>query len=100
MHQGIQVSERGDLHRWVHIRDPVFLKHVGQGLYFGVVRIAMLPLGSDVSADLVVARNMGGCQNHGLLLGPLNTRCRIILTSQKGTIILTSTHLYLYLYPL
>ena len=31
----------------------------------------------------------GGCQNHGLLLGPLNTRCRVIL----GTMILTTTHI-------
>ena len=27
---------------------------------------------------------MGSCQNHGLLLGPLNTRCRIIVRTQKG----------------
>ena len=36
---------------------------------------------------------MGGCQNNGPLLGPLNTRCRIILRTQKGTIILTTTHI-------
>ena len=35
---------------------------------------------------------MGGCQNHGPLLGPLNTRCRNIIRTQKGTIILTTTH--------
>ena len=27
---------------------------------------------------------MGGCQNYGSLLGPLNTRCRIILRTKKG----------------
>ena len=27
---------------------------------------------------------MGGCQNYGPPLGPLNTRCHIILRSQKG----------------
>ena len=37
---------------------------------------------------------MGGCQNYGPLLGPLNTRCRIILRTQKGTIILTTTHIF------
>ena len=47
---------------------------------------------------------MGGCQNHGPLLGPLNTRCRIILRTQTGAIILTTTHiinlyLHLHLYP-
>ena len=36
---------------------------------------------------------MGGCQNYGPLLGPLKTRCRIILSTQKGTILLTTTHI-------
>ena len=35
---------------------------------------------------------MGGCQNHGPLLGPLNTGCGIILRTQRGTIILTTYH--------
>ena len=36
---------------------------------------------------------MGGCQNYGPLLGPLDTRCGIILRTQKGTISLTTTHM-------
>ena len=40
-------------------------------------------------------RHMGGCQNYGPLLDPLNTRCRIILGTQKGTIVLTTTHMFL-----
>ena len=36
---------------------------------------------------------MGGCQNYGPVLGPLNTRCRIILRNQKGTIILITSHM-------
>ena len=36
---------------------------------------------------------LGGCQNYGPLLGTLNTRCRIIKGIQKGTIILTITHI-------
>ena len=50
---------------------------------------------------------MGGCQNDSPLLGPLNARCRSTFRSQKGTIILTTTHmmnlylyLHLYLHPL
>ena len=31
---------------------------------------------------------MGGCQN-----GPLNTRCRILLRTPKGTIVLTTAHM-------
>ena len=37
------------------------------------------------------ATNLGSCQNHGPFLGTLNIRCRIILRTQKGTIILTTT---------
>ena len=39
--------------------------------------------------------DMGGCQNHGPFLGTLNNRCRIILGTQKGTLILTTTHMNL-----
>ena len=34
--------------------------------------------------------HMGGCQNEGPFL---NHRCRIIIGTQKGTIILTTTHI-------
>ena len=37
---------------------------------------------------------LGGCQNYGPFLGTLNIRCRIKIGTQKGTIILTATHLY------
>ena len=36
---------------------------------------------------------MGGCQNYGPFLGTLNNRCRIIIGTQKGTIILTTLHM-------
>ena len=36
---------------------------------------------------------MGGCQNSGPFLGTLNIRCRIIIGIQKGTNILTTTHM-------
>ena len=42
---------------------------------------------------LRVSTYMGGCQNYGPFLGTLNIRCRIIIGIQKGTIILTSTHI-------
>ena len=35
---------------------------------------------------------MGGSQNDGPVLGPLNTRRHIVLRTQKGTMILTTTH--------
>ena len=36
---------------------------------------------------------MASCQNYGPFLGTLNKRCRIIIGTQKGTIILTTTQL-------
>ena len=36
---------------------------------------------------------MGGCQNYCPFLGTLNIRGRIIIGIQKGTIILTTTHI-------
>ena len=39
--------------------------------------------------------HVGGCQNYGPFLGTLNAlniRCRIVAGAQKGTIILTTTH--------
>ena len=36
---------------------------------------------------------MGGCENHGPFLGTLKNKCRIIVGTQKGTIILTTTHM-------
>ena len=36
---------------------------------------------------------MGGCQNYGPFLGSLNIRDRSIIGTQKGTIILTTTHI-------
>ena len=42
--------------------------------------------------------DMGGCQNSGPFLGTLNIRCRIMIGIQKGTIILTTAHMYIYIY--
>ena len=39
---------------------------------------------------------MGGCQNYGSFLGTLNIRCRIIIGTQRGTIILTTTQYGLF----
>ena len=41
----------------------------------------------------IVGLHMGGCQNQGYFLGTLNMRCRIVLRTQKGTLILTTTHM-------
>ena len=41
---------------------------------------------------------MCNCQNYGPFLGTLNIRCRTIIGIQKGTIILTITHMCIYAY--
>ena len=46
----------------------------------------------SVSLDFTVY--MGGCQNYGHVMGTLNIRCRIIIRTQKGTIILTTNHMF------
>ena len=40
-----------------------------------------------------IGDNMGGCQNYGPFLGTRNIRRRIIIGTQIGTIILTTTHI-------
>ena len=40
-------------------------------------------------------KHMGGCQNYGPLFGTLNIRCRMIIRTQQGTLILTTTHMTL-----
>ena len=42
--------------------------------------------------------HMGSCQNYGPFLGTLNIRCRTILRTQRGTIILTTTHISIHMY--
>ena len=41
---------------------------------------------------------MDGCQNYGPFWGTLNNRCRSIIGTQKGTIILTKAHMYIHTY--
>ena len=36
---------------------------------------------------------MGGCQNYGPFLGPYYNTAPIILGTQQGTLILTTTHI-------
>ena len=60
-----------------------------------VVKIMVPFLGVHIKRDIDICRSidMDGCQNYGPFLGRLNTRCRIILRTQQGTIILTTTHM-------
>ena len=51
------------------------------------------PLCACFSVCPYTRERMGGCQNHGAFLGTLNTRCRTTMRTQKGTLILTTTHM-------
>ena len=46
-----------------------------------------------ISISPAEQNHMDGCQNYGPILDPINTRCRILLSNQKGTKILTTTHM-------
>ena len=41
----------------------------------------------------LAGRQMGGCQNYGPCLGTLNNRCRSIIGTQTGTMILTTAQM-------
>ena len=40
----------------------------------------------------LILRDLGGCQNYGPILGTLDNRCRMFFGTQKGILILTTTH--------
>ena len=61
---------------------PALAKGESQRLHVSTIKYVRRPK----------SRHMGGCQNYGPFLGTLNTRCRIIIGIQEGTIILTTTH--------
>ena len=44
-------------------------------------------------AMVTITLDMGSCQNYGPFLGTLHNRCRILIGTPKGTIILTTTHI-------
>ena len=50
----------------------------------------LIPAEASFSATCL---HMGSCQNYGPVLGTLNIRCRNMIRTQKGTIILTTTHM-------
>ena len=51
-------------------------------------------LNAKIHSRFVSLLHMGSCQNYGPFLGTLNIWCRIIIGTQKGTIILTTTHIF------
>ena len=68
---------------------PLSLTTYHVSLYLSLSLTLSLPL----SLSEPLKPYMGSCQNYGPFWGTLNNRCRIIIRTQKGTIILTTTHL-------
>ena len=56
------------------------------------VLITLLKIRHDRKPSMMVPY-MGSCQNYGRFWGTLKNRCRIIIGTQTGTIILTTTHM-------
>ena len=81
----------------VYARDPLThlpSSHLLSPLTICLLRlIRALQLGWSFQAA-PLGSYMGGCQNYGPFLGTLNIRCRIIIRTQKRTIILTTTHMF------
>ena len=57
-------------------------------------------LGLEMSLLSCLMAKMGGCQNYGPFWGTLNNRCRSIIGTQKGTIILTNAQMAILLITL
>ena len=60
------------------------------GLYWGIMEKKME---TTIMGYIGIIGYMGACQNYGPFLGTLNIRGHIILGTQKGTIILTTSHM-------
>ena len=52
---------------------------------------------TGIMENKMEATILGGCQNYGPFLVTLNIRCHIIIGTQEGTIILTTTYVSLSL---
>ena len=85
-------------------KDPQFYdpdtREKSQRLYLNNSHVgALSPLNLGLGHIYSMVRNpikgyyMGGCQNFGPLLGTLNNRCRVIIGTQKGILILTTTYI-------
>ena len=61
------------------------------GFYWGYIGVIWGIM--EKKMETTIMGYMAGCQNYGPFLGTLNTRCRIIIGTQKGTISLTTTHM-------
>ena len=56
--------------------------------------LSMQPRTHTVHAYISGSKWAISCQNEGPFLGTLNHRCRIVIGTQKGTIIFTTTQVY------
>ena len=63
------------------------------GLGFRVLDFGYEIEGLGFERSEVLQVHMGGCQNYGPFSGTLDIRCRIIIGTPKGTVILTTTHI-------
>ena len=79
---------------WVYVRVilGLYWVYIGfiLGLYSGYIGVIWGIM--EKKMETTITGYMGGCQNYAPFLGALNIRCRTIIGTQKGTIILTTTH--------
>ena len=80
---------------WSRFRVQDFGFQEIQGSWFLTLTLAQVQAKSEDKGKEAKQKHVGGCQNYGPFLGTLNNRCRIIIGAQKGTLILTTTHVSL-----
>ena len=91
----LHVGSRLFMKRLVHVRSPDIWRFPKSGVPFLGVPIIRIIIcwGLYWGPPILGNYHMGGCQNFGPFLGTLHIRCRIILGIQRGTRILTTTHM-------
>ena len=71
--------------------NPYYNPYVFPSFHF--IFHVLFPFDSPLLILIRSQHYMGGCQHYGPFLGTLNNRGRTIMGTQKGTIILTTTHI-------
>ena len=80
-----------DMESLLLVKPKLTLKH--SAMYHDYIQVASKQ--SQALEELhSCSFQVGGYQNYGPFLGTLNIRCRIIIGTQKGTIILTTTQVH------
>ena len=95
-----EINSISEMNYWCFLAIAISVRFVVMNLKFAIlIRLVMITLtfrkGREPQEAVchVLSIYMGSFKNYGPFLATLNIRCRIIIRTQKGTIILTTTHI-------